>query len=705
MIHFPFTKGLNNIDVNIDAYPDFSKLLIDRELSWLDFNERVLELAEDSNLPLLERVRFLAIFSSNLDDFYMIRVATVKRKIENGVIEKNLAGLTPNDLLSKVLSKSRELADRQAALFHQELKPALEAEDINIVSWKILTDIEKIYLNEYFLNTIFPVLTPLAVDPSHPFPYISGLSLNLAVIVSHKDLKDQFFARVKVPPVLPRFIQTHKSLKNRFITLEEVIAANLQELFPGMNIEDFYTFRVTRNQDFELDEEDSEDLLETMEQELLQRRFGPPVRLEVDRNIKPYLLNRLMEELEITENEVIHNQEPIDLTCLNQIADLDRKALKYPVFRGKTPSLFLETEGEDSETFFNALRKNEILLHHPYDSFTGSVVRFLENAASDPNVLAIKQTLYRTSGDSPIVEALIEAAEAGKQVLAVVEIRARFDELANVRWARKLESAGVHVVYGLMGMKTHAKLSLVVRQEGNNLRRYCHVGTGNYNPKTARIYEDWGLISSDPELGHDLSRLFNQLSGFVVDTDFTRLLVAPRSLRSGLLSRIEREIENSKKGLPAGIRFKLNSLLDETFVDALYRASTAGVKVDLITRGICSLKPGVPSVSENIRVRSIVGRFLEHSRVFNFTNAGENEYWIGSADLMERNLDRRVEALVQIIKPEHKETLNLQLEGYFASDVDRWELDQRGGWRRININSEGKSLISIHARQIENSKL
>ena len=705
MIHFPFTKGLNNIDVNIDAYPDFSELLIDRELSWLDFNERVLELAEDSNLPLLERVRFLAIFSSNLDDFYMIRVATVKRKIENGVIEKNLAGLTPNDLLSKVLSKSRELADRQAALFHQELKPALEAEDINIVSWKILTDIEKIYLNEYFLNTIFPVLTPLAVDPSHPFPYISGLSLNLAVIVSHKDLKDQFFARVKVPPVLPRFIQTHKSLKNRFITLEEVIAANLQELFPGMNIEDFYTFRVTRNQDFELDEEDSEDLLETMEQELLQRRFGPPVRLEVDRNIKPYLLNRLMEELEITENEVIHNQEPIDLTCLNQIADLDRKALKYPVFRGKTPSLFLETEGEDSETFFNALRKNEILLHHPYDSFTGSVVRFLENAASDPNVLAIKQTLYRTSGDSPIVEALIEAAEAGKQVLAVVEIRARFDELANVRWARKLESAGVHVVYGLMGMKTHAKLSLVVRQEGNNLRRYCHVGTGNYNPKTARIYEDWGLISSDPELGHDLSRLFNQLSGFVVDTDFTRLLVAPRSLRSGLLSRIEREIENSKKGLPAGIRFKLNSLLDETFVDALYRASTAGVKVDLITRGICSLKPGVPSVSENIRVRSIVGRFLEHSRVFNFTNAGENEYWIGSADLMERNLDRRVEALVQIIKPEHKETLNLQLEGYFASDVDRWELDQRGGWRRINIDSEGKSLISIHARQIENSKL
>ncbi len=704
MIHFPFIKGLNNVGMNSDAYQDFSKLLIDRELSWLDFNQRVLELAEDNSLPLLERVRFLAIFSSNLDDFYMIRVATVKRKIENGITHKGIAGLTPSELLSKVLIKSRELADRQAVLFHQELKPALEVQEINIVSWKVLTDIEKTYLNEYFLNTIFPVLTPLAVDPSHPFPYISGLSLNLAVIVSHKDNKDQFFARVKVPPVLPRFIQTHKSLKNRFITLEEVIAANLQELFPGMNIEDFYTFRVTRNQDFELDEEDSEDLLETMEQELLQRRFGPPVRLEVDRNIKPDLLKRLMEELEITENEVIHNQEPIDLTCLNQIADLDRKELKYPVFRSKTPQFLLETESEDSEAFFDSLKNNEVLLHHPYESFTNSVVRFLENAARDPQVLAIKQTLYRTSGDSPIVDALIEAAEAGKQVLAVVEIRARFDELANVRWARKLESAGVHVVYGLMGMKTHAKLSLIVRQEVNSLRRYCHVGTGNYNPKTARLYEDWGLISSDPDLGHDLSRLFNQLSGFVVDTEFSRLLVAPRSLRSGLLGKIEKEIENAKKGLPSGIRFKLNSLLDEAFVEALYRASTAGVKVELVTRGICSLKPEIPGVSENIKVRSIVGRFLEHSRIFNFANGGESEFWIGSADLMERNLDRRVEALVKIIAPEHKATLNAELEGYFTEDIDRWELDQNGTWHRKDKDAHGKKLVSLHARLIDRLK-
>ena len=465
-----------------------------------------------------------------------------------------------------------------------------------------------------------------------------------------------------------------------------------------------FTFRVTRNQDFEIEEEDSEDLLETMEQELLQRRFGPPVRLEVDRKIKPELLSLLIDELEITETEVIQRQGPIDLTCLNQIADIDRKDLKYPVFRSKTSQFLLETESEDSEAFFDSLKNNEVLLHHPYESFTTSVVRLLENAARDPQVLAIKQTLYRTSGDSPIVDALIEAAEAGKQVLAVVEIRARFDELANVRWARKLESAGVHVVYGLMGMKTHAKLSLIVRQETNSLRRYCHVGTGNYNPKTARLYEDWGLISSDPDLGHDLSRLFNQLSGFVVDTEFSRLLVAPRSLRSGLLGKIEIEIENAKKGLPSGIRFKLNSLLDEAFVEALYRASTAGVKVELVTRGICSLKPEIPGVSENIKVRSIVGRCLEHSRIFNFANGGETEFWIGSADLMERNLDRRVEALVKIIAPEHKATLNAELEGYFAEDIDRWELDQNGTWHRKDKDAHGKKFISLHARLIDRLK-
>jgi polyphosphate kinase len=392
------------------------------------------------------------------------------------------------------------------------------------------------------------------------------------------------------------------------------------------------------------------------------------------------------------------------LTSLNQIADLDRKELKFPIFKSRTPKFFLETENENSETFFNSLRKEEVLLHHPYQSFTTSVVRFLETAASDPQVLAIKQTLYRTSGDSPIVDALIEAAEAGKQVLAVVEIRARFDELANVRWARKLESAGVHVVYGLMGMKTHAKLSLVVREEASGLRRYCHVGTGNYNPKTARLYEDWGLLSSDPELGHDLSRLFNQLSGFVVETQFSRLLVAPKSLRSGLLLKIENEIQNAKAGLPSGIRFKLNSLLDEEFVDALYRASSAGVKVDLITRGICALKPGIPGLSENIRVRSILGRFLEHSRIFNFANGGESEYWIGSADLMERNLDRRVEALVQIKQGNHLADIDSQLNGYLAADIDRWELGADGHWVRIDHDEHGNKLVELHSQLIESSK-
>lgn len=704
MIHFPFIKGFNNTRVSNEFVADTSTHLIDRELSWLDFNQRVLELAEDNSLPLLERVRFLAIFSSNLDDFYMIRVATLKRKIENGLNQKNTAGLTPTELLDMVLNKSKKLADRQSFLFHQQLKPALATQEISIISWKDLNENEEIYLKEYFLNTIFPVLTPLAVDPSHPFPYISGLSLNLAVILRHKTQSNKFFARVKVPPVLPRFVAVQESGKSKFVPLEEVIVANLEELFPGMKIEDNFTFRVTRNQDFELEEEDSEDLLETMEQELLQRRFGPPVRLEVDQKIKPDLLARLILELEITEKEVIHSQDPIDLTCLNQIADIDKRDLKYPAFRSRTPNLFLETESEDSETFFSSLRNDEVLLHHPYDSFTGSVVRFLETAARDPQVLAIKQTLYRTSGDSPIVDALIEAAEAGKQVLAVVEIRARFDELANVRWARKLESAGVHVVYGLMGMKTHAKLSLVVRQETNILRRYCHVGTGNYNPKTARIYEDWGLISADPELGHDLSRLFNQLSGFVVDTKFSRLLVAPKALRSGLLEKIETEIQNAKNGLPAGIRFKLNSLLDEAFVDALYRASTFGVKVDLVTRGICSLIPGIPGLSENIRVRSIVGRFLEHSRIYEFTNAGDNEFWIGSADLMERNLDRRVEALVKVVKPEHKAILNSQIESYFASDIDRWELNPNGNWERKDTDENGKKNISLHTREIDKLK-
>lgn len=668
---------------------------MDRELSWLDFNERVLNLAENQNTPLLERVRFLSIFSSNLDDFFMIRVANLKRKIELGITNKNSAGFTPEDLLSEITKRSQVLIDRQIECFHSNILPQLRESDINLLSWNDFTDDERKKLGEYFYTTIFPVLTPMAVDPTHPFPYISGLSLSLAVIVRHPDSQEEYFARVKVPPVLPRFITPNRSGKKRFIAIEEVITFHLAELFPGMIIVDYYTFRLTRNQDIELDEDESEDLLKSMEQELKLRKFGPAVRLEVDKEIKPGLLKRLVEELELTEDEVIKYQQPLDLSALTQIADLNRPELKYKLHQSRIPEELLVVENEGPDNLFAQLSKSEILLHHPYDSFSATVLRFLEEAARDPAVLAIKQTLYRTSGDSPIVEALVEAAQSGKQVLAVVEIRARFDELANMRWARTLEEAGVHVVFGLLGLKTHAKLSLVVRQEVNGLKRYCHVGTGNYNPKTARLYEDIGLLSADTNLGLDLSRLFNQLSGFIVQSDFSRLLVAPKGLRSGLLERIEREIQNAQLGKVSGIRIKLNSLVDPEFIDAFYRASSAGVKIDLNIRGICALKPRVMGLSENIRVRSYLGRFLEHSRIFHFVNNGDPEYFIGSADLMDRNLDRRVEALVKIQTPAHKEELDAMLNEYFGDHYKYWNLGSNGKWDEITADSDSKMLQDI----------
>ena len=671
--------------------------LVDRELSWLDFNSRVLNLAEDENLPLLERVRFLSIFSSNLDDFFMIRVASVKLKLESGATFTNAAGYSPQSLLEEIVTKVHMLIDRQSKCLHTSIIPALQRQEIHLVHWNQLVEAERSYIKEIFDAQIFPVLTPLAVDPSHPFPYISGLSLSLAVIVKHPETKEEYFARVKVPNVLPRFIPTHKYLRNRFIPLEEIIAAHLGELFPGMIIEDYYTFRLTRNEDLDLEEEDSENILETMEQELLRRKFGPPVRLEVESDIKSVLLERLISELEISPREVIKYQGPLDLTGLNVIADLERPELRYTSHRSQLPRELKDSEELDSDEFFELISREEILLHHPYESFSSSVVRFIETAALDPRVLAIKQTLYRTSGDSPIMEALIEAAQSGKQVLAVVEIRARFDEMANVRWARKLEEAGVHVVYGLMGLKTHAKLSLVVRSEADGIKRYCHVGTGNYNPKTARAYEDLGLLSSDPELCDDLSRLFNQLSGFVSNIGFSRLIVAPRSLRSELLKKIEREITNANLGKPAKIRFKLNSILDEVFVDALYRASRAGVEIDLTVRGICALKPGRKSISENIKVRSILGRFLEHSRVYHFHNDGNDEFWIGSADLMNRNLDRRIETLLRIDHPKHKSRISELLDLYSRSEIARWEMLEDGSWIRKN----GEEFVDLQAKLIE----
>jgi polyphosphate kinase len=679
--------------------------LIDRELSWLAFNERVLELAEDTSNPLLERCRFLAIFSSNLDDFFMIRVASVKRKLESGVTKKNTAGFTPLELMAEISKKTQELIARQTKCFQTDILPKLAQNGIEITDWESLTDDEKSYINKIFTNRIFPVLTPLAVDPSHPFPYISGLSLNLAVLVKQPETNEELFARVKVPASLPRFIETAEFAGTKFIPLEKVIIANLHQLFPGMEIEDYYTFRITRNADLELEEEESENLLESMEQELLRRKFGPPVRLEVASDIGSELLNRLKTELSIREEDISRYKEPLDLTGLNRIADLDRPELKFVPFRNQVAHEFREVDPDSNDEFFAAIRRNEILLHHPYDSFNSSVVRFLEAAATDPNVLAIKQTLYRTSGDSPIVNALIEAAEAGKQVLAVIEIRARFDEQANVRWARKLEDVGVHVVYGLVGFKTHAKLSLVVREEGNTVRRYSHVGTGNYNPKTARMYEDLGILSADDALGEDLNKLFNQLSGFAPQYSYNRLLVAPRTIRSGLLEKINREIENKKAGKHAFIRLKLNSLLDEEFVEALYFASIAGVEVDLVIRGICSLMPGIPGVSENIRVRSVLGRFLEHSRIFHFANGGEDEIYIGSADLMDRNLNRRVESLVQITRPEHKKDLIKVFDLYVSSSTAGWHLLPTGKWLKVDKAPDGSPLNDLQAVMIDSYRV
>ena len=675
--------------------------LIDRELSWLSFNERVLELAEDETTPLLERCRFLSIFSSNLDDFVMIRVATLKRKIDNGITKTNTAGYSPLQLMSTLSHRIQELVERQTNCFHNSVLPQLREKGVDLVSWDQLSDSERTHVTSIFTTKVFPVLTPLAIDPAHPFPYISGLSLNIAVILKNKDSDEEMFARVKVPSNLPRFIQTSPGDTKRLIATEHVIIANLHELFHGMDVVNNYMFRLTRNADLEIEEDDSDDLLASMEQELLRRKFGPPVRLEVDRDMDSELLTTLMDELDINVQDISRYKSPLDLTGLTQIADLDIPELKFPSWNNQIAMDLRAVDADDDQGFFEVISRKEILLHHPYESFNSSVVRFLQAAARDPQVLAIKQTLYRTSGDSPIVEALIEAAEAGKQVLAVVEIRARFDEQANVRWARKLEDAGVHVVYGVVGLKTHAKLSMVVRQEGGVIRRYVHMGTGNYHPKTARLYEDFGILSADPTLGEDVNKLFNQLSGFAPQTHFSRILVAPRTLRHGLLERIENEIENQKNGKPAFIRMKLNSLLDEEFIEALYKASQHGVKIQLVVRGICAIRCGVPGLSENIEARSILGRFLEHSRIFHFANGGEDEHWIGSADLMHRNLDRRVESLVKIIQPDHKRTLNRALDGYLAETTSSWHMHVDGHWERVTRSHDGERLDDFQMKAIE----
>ena len=682
----------------------------DRELSWLKFNKRVLELAQDEDLPVIERASFAAIFANNLDEFFMVRVAGLKRRIDTGIAVTAASGLSPRQQLRAISEQAHRLQDEHAHYIIDHILPDLAKEQIVLLSWDKLTAAEQERLSRYYRQQVFPVLTPLAVDPAHPFPYISGGSLNLAVLVENPASGKSHFARVKVPGNLNRLVPVDDltedestNVRYGFITMENLIIAHLESLFPGMIIKEARSFRVTRNEDIDVEEDDAENLLNAMEKELLRRRFGPPIRLEISDETSPFLSQLLADQLRVSADEVYRLPAPLDTTVLFELGGIDRPDLKYRPFIPTTNRQIAEVESSRAQDIFAAIRERDILLHHPYDSFSTSVQAFLAQAAADPKVLAIKQTLYRTSSNSPIIDALIDAAHAGKQVLALVEIKARFDEDANIAWARKLERAGVHVVYGIVGLKTHCKLSLVVRQEADGLRRYCHVGTGNYNPKTARIYTDLGLLTCDPVVGQDMTRLFNQLSGYAPKSSFHRLLVAPRTVRSGLIQRIRREEDAARAGKEAWIKIKVNSIVDEKTIDALYRASQAGVKIDIVERGICALKPGVPGLSENIRVRSILGRFLEHSRIYAFANSdgpqiGEGpaagpEVWIGSADLMHRNLDRRVEALVRIVAPEQIDELIKYVDLQMADSTASWHMQADGTYVRHCKDEEGRPLV------------
>jgi polyphosphate kinase len=677
-----------------DSQPNLpADRFLDRELSWLDFNQRVLELAEDDSIPLLERVHYLSIFASNLDEFFMVRVASLKRRIATGIAVQSASGKSPQEILVQISNRATKLQSRHAELFKNQIEPSLHNHGIKVVRISTLNESQKDKLHDYFAAQVFPVLTPLAVDPAHPFPYISGLSLNLAVVLQNPANQTEHFARVKVPPLLPRFVAVEGE-PNTYVPLENLMGEFLGELFTGMTVVQHHTFRVTRNEDLEVDEDEGENLLVQLEKELLRRRFGPPVRLEVAQDIAPKVLDLLMRELDIETHDVHHLPEPLDLRNLSSIAFLPIEALHFEKHQ-VTTNRYLEADEDEAADIFASLREREVLVHHPYESFATSVQAFLEQAAADPHVLAIKQTLYRTSGDSPIVDALIDAAEAGKQVLALVEIKARFDEQNNIGWARKLEAAGVHVVYGIVGLKTHCKLSLVIRQEGNQLRRYCHIGTGNYNPKTARFYEDLGLLTSRPDVGEDLTKLFNQLSGFSSEIKYSSLLVSPVGVREGLTFRIQREIEHKLAGKPSRIRFKMNSLVDEQIIDELYRASMAGVEIDVLVRGMCALRPGVPGLSETITVHSVLGRYLEHSRIFFFENAGDPDIFIGSADMMHRNLDRRVEALVRITQPDHIKELTQLLDLGMSSQVSLWNLSETGDWIRTTHSESGVRLADM----------
>jgi polyphosphate kinase len=672
---------------------------LDREESYLRFSQRVLELAQDDRLPLLERVRFESIFASGLDEFFMVRVAGRIRRMATGLPVESASGKPVDEILRVTLDIARQLSVQHALCFADQLLPALAEAGIEILRWKELTAPEQADMQRLFRERIYPVLTPLVVDPSHPFPYISNLSLSLAVMIADPTTGATLFARVKVPPLLPRFLTV---APNRFVPLEDVIAAHLGDLFVGMDVLEHHAFRITRIRDLEIDEDVTENLLQSLERELMRRRFEPAVRLEVEESMSRDVLDKLVTELAVDERAVYRLPGPLDLSGLSAIADLDKRQLKYPTF---VPS---ENALPHDRSVFATMSDHDVLVHHPYDSFTASVQRLVVSAAADPRVLAIKQTLYRTSGDSEIVDALIDAAEAGKQVVVVVEIKARGDERANIAWARKLEEAGCHVVYGFVGLKTHCKMALVVREESDgSLRRFCHIGTGNYHPKTARLYEDFGLLTADRKVGEDITDLFNHLTGYSRPPDYSRLLVAPAGVRSGLIEQIDEQADLARAGKPSRIQLKCNALIDEAMVDSLYRASQAGVPVDLWVRGICALRPGMAGVSETIRVRSIVGRFLEHSRIYAF-GTGEpdspGDVWMGSADLMHRNLDRRVELLVRVTEPAQRAELRGLIDLAMDPGTAAWWLAQDGTWTRHHLDEAGEPLndlqdMLIRARQ------
>ena len=658
--------------------------LINRELSWLDFNARVLELAEDETIPLLERANFMAIFSRNLDEFFQVRVSGLLEQVKVGVASTD--GTATPSLLELIRKRVVELTRRQIAIFQDGLVPGLAAEDIRFFEYETVADEHKAFLDRVFEERLFPVLTPLAVDPAHPFPYISNLSLNLAVVVGDPAAEEPRIARVKVPPLLPRFVElTHAG---HFVPIEQIIAAHLNKLFPGMQVLRRHVFRVTRDADFSLNEDDMEDLLVAVENILRLRRRSPrAVRLEVDAGMSDDILALLLDELELKESDVYRINGPLDLGNLSELHRLKAPKLKYERWTPVTQPRLQATGDESRVDIFRVLKMGDVLLHHPYDSFSTSVETFVEQAARDPDVQAIKQTLYRTSSaDSPIAASLIRAAEEGKQVVAVVEVTARFDEETNIKWARRLEEAGAHIVYGTIGLKTHAKASLVVRREESGIRRYTHIGTGNYNPVTAALYEDLGLLSADPDLGADIADFFNYLTGYSKQSSYRKILVAPFGLRSALLDLIRNEASVGPEGR---IVLKLNSVVDPEIIAALYAASQAGVSIDIVVRGICCLRPGVAGLSENIRVRSVLGRYLEHSRIFRFGSDGRGaKYFIGSADIMQRNLDRRVEAVAPVTDPSLRHRLNEILNVHLADDSRMWTLDGDGAWHRWPVRPE-----------------